>query len=50
MVISSSRVYSKNNLDVVNINTANKINVKRFAQNGQIQIYQSALFNQFSLN
>ena len=41
MVISSSHIHSKNNLDVVNINTANKINVKRFTQNGQIQIYQS---------
>ena len=41
MVISSSHIYSKNNLDVVNTNNANKINVKRFTQNGQIQIYQS---------
>ena len=41
MVISSSHIYSKRNLDVVNINTANKINLKKFAQNGQIQIYQS---------
>jgi len=42
MVISSSHIYSKNNLDVVNINTANKNNVKRITQNGQIQIYQSS--------
>ena len=42
MVISSSHIYSKSNLDVVKINTANKINVKRFTQNGQIQIYQSS--------
>jgi len=42
MVISTSHNYSKNNPDVVNINTANKINLKRFTQNGQIQIYQSA--------
>ena len=42
MVISSSHSYSKNNLDVVNINTTNKNNVKRFTQNGQIQIYQSS--------
>ena len=42
MVTSSSHIYSKNNLDIVNINTANKINVKRFIQNGQIQIYQSS--------
>ena len=41
MVISSSSNYSKSNLDVVNINSANKSNVKRFTQNGQIQIYQS---------
>ena len=41
MVISSSNIYSESNLDVVNINTANKIKVKRFTQNGQIQIYQS---------
>jgi len=42
MVISSSHIHSKSNLDVVNINSANKINVKRFTQNGQIQIYQSS--------
>jgi len=42
MVISSSHIYSKGNLDVVNINTAKKNNVKKFTQNGQIQIYQSA--------
>ena len=42
MVISSSHIYSKSNLDVVNINKDNKIKVKRFAQNGQIQIYQSS--------
>ena len=42
MVISSSHIYSESNVDVVNINTANKVNVKRFTQNGQIQIYQSS--------
>jgi len=42
MVISSSHIYSKGNLDVVKTNTANKINVKKFSQNGQIQIYQSS--------
>ena len=42
MVISSSHIYSKGNLDVVKTNPANKINVKKFSQNGQIQIYQSA--------
>ena len=42
MVISTSHIYSKSKTDVVNINTANKINLKRFTQNGQIQIYQSS--------
>ena len=42
MVISSSHIYSKGNLDVVKTNTTNKINVKKFSQNGQIQIYQSS--------
>ena len=42
MVNSSSHIYSKSDLDIVNINTANKINGKKFTQNGQIQIYQSS--------
>ena len=42
MVISSSHNYAQSNVDVVDINTANKINVKKFTQNGQIQIYQSS--------
>ncbi len=42
MVISSSHIYSKGNLDVVRTNTDNKINLKKFPQNGQIQIYQSS--------
>ena len=42
MVISSSHIYSKSNLDVVNINAANKIKAKRFTHNGQIQIYKSS--------
>ena len=42
MVISSSHIYSKGNLDVVKTNTSKKINVKNFSQNGQIQIYQSS--------
>ena len=41
MVISSSHIYSKGNLDVVKTNPANKIKVKKISQNGQIQIYQS---------
>jgi len=42
MVISSSHIYSKGNLDVVKTNPVNEINVKKFSQNGQIQIYQSS--------
>ena len=41
MLMSSSHIYSKSNPDVVSINTANKINLKKFTQNGQIQVYQS---------
>ena len=41
MVISSSNSYFKSNNDVVEINTGNKLNTKRFSQNGEIQIYQS---------
>ena len=41
MVISSSNNYSEINPDVLEISSANKINLKKFAQNGQIQIYQS---------
>ena len=48
MVISSSNIYSESNLDVANINTANKIKVKRFTQNGQIQIYQSLYRGSYS--
>ena len=42
MVISSSHIYSKGNLDVVKTNTANKNNIKKISQNGQIQIYKSS--------
>ena len=48
MVISSSNNYSKSNLDVIKINTTNEINVKRFPQNGQIQIYQSSYRGSYS--
>ena len=41
MAISSSHIYSKSNLDVKNINTSSRIKVKRFKQNGNIQLYQS---------
>ena len=48
MVISSSHIYSKNNLDVVDINTSKKINEKKLTQNGQIQIYQSSYRGSYS--
>ncbi len=48
MVISSSNTYSENNLDVVNINTTKKINLNRFTQNGQIQIYKSSYRGSYS--
>ena len=48
MVISSSHIYSKSNIDVIDINSANKNNVKRFAQKGQIQIYQSLYRGSYS--
>ena len=48
MVISSSNSYSKSNSDVVKISSVNKINLKRFPQNGQIQIYQSSYRGSYS--
>ena len=48
MVISSPNSYSENDLDVVRINSSNKLNLKRFAQNGQIQIYQSSYRGSYS--
>ena len=48
MVISSSNSYYKSNLDVVKINSANKLNFKKFRQNGQIQIYQSSYRGSYS--
>ena len=48
MVISSSHIHSKGNLDIVKTNTANKNNVKKFSQNGQIQIYQSPYRGSYS--
>ena len=48
MVLSSFENHSKSNLDVVNINTSNKINSKRFSQSGQIQIYQSSYRGSYS--
>ena len=48
MVISSSNSYYKSNLDVVKISSADKINLKRFTQRGQIQIYQSSYRGSYS--
>ena len=48
MVISSSNNYSKSHLDVLKINPDNKKNLKRFKQNGQIQIYQSPYRGSYS--
>ena len=48
MVISSSNSYPKSNPDVLKISSVNKINLKRFPQNGQIQIYQSSYRGSYS--
>ena len=49
MVISSSNSYSNSDLDdVIEISSPNKINLKRFRQNGQIQIYRSSYRGSYS--
>ena len=48
MVISSSNNYFKSNNDVAEINTNNKLNTRRFTQNGEIQIYQSPYRGSYS--
>ena len=48
MVISSANSYSKSDINVVNINSADKTNAKKFIQNGQIQIYQSSYRGSYS--
>jgi len=48
MVLSSSNNYSKSNLDFVNVSSVSKIDVKRFTQNGQVQIYQSSYRGSYS--
>ena len=48
MVISSSNSYPKSNSDVVEINPYHKRNLKRFTQNGQIQIYKSSFRGSYS--
>ena len=41
MAFSTSNIYPKSNHDLIKIGAASKINLKKFPQNGQIQIYQS---------
>ncbi len=48
MVISSSNSYSKSKSDLLEINTSNKTNLRRFKQNGQLQIYQSSYRGSYS--
>ncbi len=48
MLTSSSHIYSKGNFDVVKTNNTTKNNVKKFSQNGQIQIYQSSYRGSFT--
>ena len=48
MVISSPSNYSEGNLNVFKINTAKASDLKRFTQNGQIQIYQSSYRGSYS--
>ena len=48
MVISSSNSFSKSNPDLVSISSSNKLQFKRFTQNGQIQIYQSPCRGSYS--
>ena len=48
MVISSSNSYSNSDSDVVKISSDNKINIKKFTQKGQIQIYQSSYRGSYS--
>jgi cob(I)alamin adenosyltransferase len=48
MLISSSSSYSKSHADLVNISTTKKSNLKKFTQNGQIQIYQSSYRGSYS--
>ncbi|KGF94533.1 cob(I)alamin adenosyltransferase [Prochlorococcus marinus str. MIT 9201] len=48
MGISSANSYSKSDINVVNINSADKTNSRKFIQNGQIQIYQSSFRGSYS--
>ena len=48
MVLSTPNNYTPSNHDVVKINGENKPKLKRFKQNGQIQIYQSSYRGSYS--
>ena len=48
MVLSSLNSYPKNDHDVVRINTATKTKLKKYTQNGQIQIFQSSYRGSYS--
>ena len=48
MVLSASNNYHKSDVDVAKISSADKINLKRLTQNGQIQIFQSSYRGSFS--
>ena len=48
MTLSTSNSYFKSNADVSKISSLNKIDLKRFTQNGQIQIYQSPYRGSYS--
>ena len=48
MLINSSNSYSKSNSDVVKISRADRTNLKRITQNGQIQIYKSSYRGSYS--
>jgi len=48
MVISATNSYSNGDSEVVEISSAKKINLKRFTQHGQIQIYQSSYRGSYS--
>ena len=48
MASSSPNSYSESYLEVLKINTSNKKKLKRFTQNGQIQIYQSPYRGSYS--
>jgi len=48
MVISSSNSFSKSDPDLVSLSSNNNSKLKRFTQNGQIQIYQSLYRGSYS--